>query len=97
MLKDSKISIKSSFYYYNGENGNNMIAKNRSSGAYIFRPKEKEAIPVKMEEQMKQYTGPVLIETHQKYNSWLGLITRIYHSDSRFIEYNWVAGPLPVE
>lgn len=34
------MSAVQSFVYYEGAEGNNKVFKNRSSGAYIFRPKE---------------------------------------------------------
>lgn len=37
------VSVVQSFHYYIGAEGNNEVFINRSSGAYIFRPKETSA------------------------------------------------------
>lgn len=36
--KQKDMSFTQSFHYYEGMEGNNEVAQNRSSGAYIFRP-----------------------------------------------------------
>lgn len=37
--KEKNMRLIQSFHYYEGMEGNNMEFKNRSSGAYIFRPR----------------------------------------------------------
>lgn len=40
---DRDLNVVQSFHYYVGAEGNNEVFVNRSSGAYIFRPKEASA------------------------------------------------------
>jgi len=41
--KQKNMTLMQSFQYYEGAEGNNKVFANRSSGAYIFRPKETSA------------------------------------------------------
>jgi len=41
--KEKDMNLVQSFHFYEGAEGNNEVFENRSSGAYIFRPKETSA------------------------------------------------------
>ncbi|KAG8221971.1 hypothetical protein J437_LFUL007812 [Ladona fulva] len=92
-----KIQVKQELFYYEGMQGNNEEFKNRSSGAYIFRPNGTEAKPLS--------TGPVATtiirgdivdEVHQKFSDWGSQVIRVYKEENH-IEFNWLVGPIPVE
>lgn len=52
------------FYYYEGAAGNNGESKNRSSGAYIFRPNNTERL-LSEKVSVKVVRGPIVQEVHQ--------------------------------
>lgn len=52
------------FYYYEGAAGNNGEWKNRSSGAYIFRPNNTERL-LSEKVSVKVVRGPIVQEVHQ--------------------------------
>lgn len=41
--KQKNMNVVQSFQYYEGAEGNNKVFANRSSGAYIFRPRDVSA------------------------------------------------------
>lgn len=91
-----KLVVGQQFLYYRGTVGNNEVAKNRSSGAYIFRPNGTEAYKIAEKAQIDLYKGDLMIELHQTFNDWVSQIIRIY-SNENFVEFNWLVGPIPKE
>lgn len=61
--KQKDMNVVQSFHFYEGVEGNNEVSVNRSSGAYIFRPKETSA-------RNFVYTG--------SYEIYKGITCRIY-------------------
>lgn len=55
--QSKKMSFIQSFHYYEGMEGNNEVFENRSSGAYIFRPKQVSAVNFEMPTQWIINTG----------------------------------------
>ncbi|XP_023318565.1 lysosomal alpha-mannosidase isoform X1 [Trichogramma pretiosum] len=102
---DSKVKIKSlkspnldytqSFHYFEGAEGNNKIFVNRSSGAYIFRPKENFAKDLPDTGVFQIFKGPLVEEIHQIINDWVSQVIRIYNGKN-YVEFNWLVGPIPV-
>ncbi|XP_011872614.1 PREDICTED: lysosomal alpha-mannosidase isoform X2 [Vollenhovia emeryi] len=90
------MSVMQTFHYYIGAEGNNEIFANRSSGAYIFRPKETSARNFAYSGSHKIYTGPVVQELHHTINEWVSQVVRIYPGEEH-IEFNWLVGPIPVK
>lgn len=45
-LDGRAISVDQNMEYYIGHAGNNQVFANRSSGAYIFRPKTQDSVPI---------------------------------------------------
>ncbi|XP_071568794.1 lysosomal alpha-mannosidase-like isoform X1 [Temnothorax nylanderi] len=90
------MSVVQSFQYYTGAEGNNKIFANRSSGAYIFRPKETSARNFAYIGSYKIYKGPVVEELHQTINEWVSQVVRIY-PEEEYIELDWLVGPIPVK
>ena len=64
------MNVVQSFHYYIGAEGNNKNFINRSSGAYIFRPKELSA-------RNFAYSG--------SYKIYKGIINRIYFKSTLFL------------
>ncbi|XP_053677468.1 lysosomal alpha-mannosidase [Anopheles nili] len=87
--------LRQTFVYYEGALGNNEEFRNRSSGAYIFRPNGTERT-VTETVQLKVVKGPTVQEVHQVFNEWISQVVRIY-ADENHIEFEWMVGPIPVE
>lgn len=99
-LPGKTVELKNSFHYYEGHTGNNKVFINRSSGAYIFRPKEQTTkslgdpiLSVLFFDARS--SGGKLIEIQQTYNSFVRQSIRI-HPDKEFIEFDWFVGSIPV-
>lgn len=58
--------VRQNFFYYEGAIGDNKEFKNRSSGAYIFRPNiTRTPDPVNLRPDIRIVTGPLVDEVHQ--------------------------------
>ncbi|XP_044750282.1 lysosomal alpha-mannosidase isoform X3 [Coccinella septempunctata] len=82
------------FLFYEGYVGNNEVFENRSSGAYIFRPKNNTPTVATNRVNSTIFKGNLVTEIHQKFNDWIGQIVRLYKGEN-LIEFDWVVGPLP--
>ncbi|XP_016973536.2 lysosomal alpha-mannosidase [Drosophila rhopaloa] len=88
-------TIDQSFGVYKGFRGNNGEAKNRSSGAYVFRPDGGfEKLNNKV--GISFYNGTRVKEVHQHVNEWISQVIRVYQGDNR-VEFEWLVGPIPTE
>lgn len=76
--------------------GNNAEWKNRSSGAYIFRPNGTDPYAINEKVQFEVFEGDLVSEVHQVFNDWLAQTIRIY-GDENYVEFDWIVGPLPWE
>ncbi|XP_029036014.2 lysosomal alpha-mannosidase isoform X2 [Osmia bicornis bicornis] len=93
--KQKDMSLTQSFHYYEGMEGNNEIAQNRSSGAYIFRPKGISSKNFVQPTSFKIYKGPVVQEIHQVVDDYVSQVIRVY-TGKEYVEFNWLVGPIPV-
>ncbi|XP_033249545.1 lysosomal alpha-mannosidase isoform X1 [Drosophila miranda] len=88
-------NIHQSFAIYKGFRGNNGSSKNRSSGAYVFRPDgEIQVLSDKIEYSI--YNGKNVREVHQHVNEWISQVVRIYDGVNR-VEFEWLIGPIPTD
>lgn len=87
--------LRQTFIYYEGANGNNVEFKNRSSGAYIFRPNGTEKY-VSDSVQLRVVKGNVVQEVYQVFNAWISQVVRVY-ADENHVEFEWLVGPIPVD
>ncbi|XP_063708825.1 lysosomal alpha-mannosidase-like [Culicoides brevitarsis] len=87
--------LAQNFFYYQGYLGNNWIPKNRSSGAYIFRPNGTEKF-VASRASIEVVRGLHVEEVRQVFNDWVSQVIRVYR-DENHIEFEWMVGPIPVE
>nr|XP_036215974.1 lysosomal alpha-mannosidase [Bactrocera oleae] len=87
-------NIRQDFYYYKGAAGNNAEFKNRSSGAYIFRPNGTELL-IANTVSFSIYEGTQVKEVHQRFNQWVSQVIRIYEGVNR-VEFEWLVGPIPI-
>ncbi|XP_072745213.1 lysosomal alpha-mannosidase isoform X1 [Anoplolepis gracilipes] len=94
--KQKDMNVVQSFHFYEGVEGNNEVFANRSSGAYIFRPKETSAKNFVYTGSYKIHKGPVVEELHQTINEWVSQIVRIYPEEEH-IEFDWLIGPIPIK
>ncbi|CAL1684554.1 unnamed protein product [Lasius platythorax] len=94
--KQNNMNLVQSFHFYEGAEGNNEISANRSSGAYIFRPKETSARNFEYTGSYKIYKGPIVEELHHTINEWVSQVVRIYPEEEH-IEFDWLVGPIPAK
>lgn len=95
-MNGSKIPISQEFLFYKGTVGNNAEWKNRSSGAYIFRPNGTDPYAINEKVEFKVFEGDLVSEVHQVFNDWLAQTIRIYGGENH-VEFDWIVGPLPWE
>ncbi|XP_052854491.1 lysosomal alpha-mannosidase isoform X1 [Drosophila gunungcola] len=88
--------VSQEFLFYEGAVGNNAEFLNRSSGAYIFRPKENKIHFAADQVEIEVYKGDLVQEVHQKFNDWISQVVRVYNKDS-FAEFEWLVGPIPID
>lgn len=92
------VNLTIDFYYYEGEIGNNEIAENRSSGAYIFRPKINSADQAKHLEKLdfKIISGKVSKEVRTTWSDNVFSVARIYNGVD-YVDIEWVVGPINID
>ncbi|CAL5444352.1 unnamed protein product [Camellia sinensis] len=86
-----KESIEQSYSYYSAYD-----RSPQASGAYIFLPNG--AFPLTSEGQipLTVVRGPLLDEVHQRINSWIYQITRVY-KEKEHAEVEFTVGPIPID
>ncbi|KAH8389461.1 hypothetical protein KR200_005988, partial [Drosophila serrata] len=88
-------NIQQHFGVYKGFQGTNSEAKNRSSGAYIFRPDgDIEILNDKV--LLNFYNGTRVKEVHQHWSDSISQVVRIYEDVNR-VEFEWLVGPIPID
>lgn len=90
------INVAQNFYEYEAALGDNREFKNRSSGAYIFRPNGTEASPIVTKATIRVINGPIVDEVQQKFNDWISQVVRIY-KDENIVELEWLVGDIPID
>ncbi|XP_055327449.1 lysosomal alpha-mannosidase-like isoform X2 [Paramacrobiotus metropolitanus] len=95
------LNFNQTFAVYNGFAGNNSLEKYRASGAYIFRPnctglatQCRTAVAGNGSYEIVQ--GSEVQEMRQYFAPWISQVTRL-HQESRFLEFEWQIGPIPVD
>ncbi|KAM5571530.1 putative alpha-mannosidase [Rosa sericea] len=98
-----KEPVKQSFSYYPGDDGgvedygeDGNPHFRQASGAYVFRPNG--TYPIKSEGQVSLtiFRGPLLDEIHERINSWIYQVTRVYR-EKEHAEIEFTIGPIPVD
>lgn len=89
--------LSQNFLFYKGYAGNNREIKNRSSGAYIFRP-DPETVEevVGLDVALDVIRGDLVDEVHQVFNDWISQVVRIYKTE-KYVEFEWLVGPIPID
>lgn len=89
--------LSQNFLFYKGFAGNNREYKNRSSGAYIFRP-DPETVEeiVGIDVALDVIRGDFVDEAHQVFNDWISQVVRIYKTE-KYVEFEWLVGPIPID
>ncbi|BFG32218.1 hypothetical protein CerSpe_184920 [Prunus speciosa] len=87
-----KESIEQSFSYYAGDDGS---VDKQADGAYIFRPNGTYPIQSKGQVHLTVLRGPLLDEVHQRINSWIYQVTRVY-KEKEHAEIEFTVGPIPI-
>ncbi|XP_055376592.1 lysosomal alpha-mannosidase-like [Condylostylus longicornis] len=95
ILEERKtIEFRQEFSYFEAAAGNNAPPfVNRSSGAYIYRPKTKKIIATEVE--VERFKFDENVEVTQIFNDWISQVIRLYENES-IIEFEWLIGPIPV-
>nr|XP_023887935.1 probable alpha-mannosidase At5g13980 isoform X3 [Quercus suber] len=88
-----KESVQQSYLYYRGDEGNQTVNP-QASGAYIFRPNGTYPIKSDNKAPFTVFRGPLLDELHQRINSWIYQITRVY-KEKEHVEVEFLVGPIP--
>ncbi|XP_075661819.1 putative alpha-mannosidase At5g13980 [Castanea sativa] len=88
-----KASVQQSYSYYPGNDGS---MDPQASGAYIFRPNGTHSIKSNNKAPFTVFRGPLLDEVHQRINSWIYQITRVYKGKEH-VEVEFMVGPIPID
>ncbi|XP_050677928.1 lysosomal alpha-mannosidase-like [Leptidea sinapis] len=94
MLPDITFNLAAQFYYWTGCVGNNTSPSERSSGAYIFRPKTTRPFDMKYR-SVGNPKGNVVHEMWVESDKNVGSIARLYNG-SKVFELDFVVGPIDV-
>ncbi|XP_038999526.1 probable alpha-mannosidase At5g13980 [Hibiscus syriacus] len=85
-----KESVRQSYSFYAGSTD-----KKQASGAYIFRPNGTYSTKPDDQASFTILRGPILDEVHQRINSWIYQITRVY-KEKEYAEFEFTVGPIPI-
>ncbi|XP_035775636.1 lysosomal alpha-mannosidase-like [Anopheles albimanus] len=88
-------ALKQNFFWYQGAYGNNEEFRNRSSGAYIFRPNGTEKT-ITETVKVQVVKTDLVQEVHQVFNEWISQVIRVYPGKEH-VELEWLVGPIPIE
>lgn len=88
--------VNQEFLYYEAAVGNNKEFRNRSSGAYIFRPISDRVRTVAVAPEITIWRGDLVEEVHQKFNDWISQVVRVYRQ-KKYAEFEWLVGPIPID
>jgi alpha-mannosidase len=89
-----KTSLEQSYIYYSGFDG--QSGDLQASGAYIFRPNGTYSIRSEAQTPLTVLKGPLYDEVHQRINSWIYQITRVY-KEKDHAEIEFMVGPIPID
>lgn len=95
ILPDRTINLNVQFYYWTGCYGDNTNTTQRSSGAYIFRPKTDKPYEIRYK-NAGHLQGPVVTEVRANSEQNAFSVVRIYNGLG-FIEHDFVVGPINVD
>lgn len=84
-----------SYHYYPGCVGNNEVAANRSSGAYILRPNATRPVPLHPG-QFHLIRGKVVNELRMSWSDNVLSVVRLY-TGFQFMEVEWLVGPINID
>ncbi|GKV17421.1 hypothetical protein SLEP1_g27935 [Rubroshorea leprosula] len=87
-------TVDQSYSFYAGHNGSKD--KLDASGAYLFRPNGSHPLKSKGKASFTVLRGPILDEVHQKTNSWIYQIARVYKGKEH-AEFEFTIGPIPID
>lgn len=68
--ENAEMKVRQNFFIYEAFSGDNREFKNRSSGAYIFRPNVTEALQIVSRADVKVIKGDLVDEVHQVILFW---------------------------
>ncbi|XP_059643821.1 probable alpha-mannosidase At5g13980 [Cornus florida] len=89
-------TLEESYGYYAAYDGSQDPQYFQASGAYVFRPNGSFSIPSEGQMPFTVLRGPLLDEVHQRINSWIYQITRVYKGKEH-AEVEFIVGPIPID
>ncbi|KAH9308252.1 hypothetical protein KI387_036163, partial [Taxus chinensis] len=89
-----KVPVQQSYLWYGSSEGDDIDSQ--ASGAYIFRPNGAPPTAILGSVPLTIMSGPLVHEVHQKFNSWIYQVTRLY-KDKEHAEIEFTIGPIPVD
>ncbi|KAH7421965.1 hypothetical protein KP509_13G083700 [Ceratopteris richardii] len=96
-LKDGvEVSLRQSYCWYNGSDGNTEETRGQASGAYVFRPNSSSCFPLTDNIKLSSVKGSLVEEVHQQLSSWLSQVLRTYKG-SDHAEVEFTVGPIPID
>ena len=90
------MKIGQMFGWYEGFAGKGSSDQQRSSGAYIFRPKYQTPNLFRKPTLVVTVKGNLVQEIHQQFTPWISQVVRIYKGVNE-TEFEWLVGPIPIE
>ncbi|KAG9139497.1 hypothetical protein Leryth_024187 [Lithospermum erythrorhizon] len=88
--------LEQSYSYYSGYDGSQDPVNFQASGAYIFRPNGTYPLSSVQKIPITVLRGSIYDEVHQRINSWIYQITRVY-KDKEHAEIEFIVGPIPID
>ncbi|KAL3716238.1 hypothetical protein ACJRO7_007923 [Eucalyptus globulus] len=88
-----KAPLEQSYSFYSGDDGSVDF---QASGAYVFRPNVTYPIKYDGKVPLTILRGPLVDEVHQRINSWIYQITRVYKKKEH-VEVEFTVGPIPID
>ncbi|XP_045508968.1 lysosomal alpha-mannosidase-like isoform X1 [Colias croceus] len=95
ILPDRTFNLKIEFFYWTGSIGDNTKPENRSSGAYIFRPKTTQPYGISFN-TIANPKGRVVQELWFESDQNVAAIVRIYN-ELKYFEIDYTVGPIDIK
>ncbi|KAJ6668062.1 hypothetical protein lerEdw1_016383 [Lerista edwardsae] len=91
--KNISLPVSQNFFWYHAHPGDEVDSQ--ASGAYIFRPKSNEPLPIAREARVYHVKTEVVEELYQEFSDWCSQVVRLY-AGQPFVELEWTIGPIPI-
>lgn len=99
LLNGINISFDIQFYYYEAyahKMHNGKKNHQRSSGAYIFKPRTQTPMIIAEDVRIKVLKSKLVEELHVSTSDVTYFVVRLYN-ETPYIEVDWIVGPIPID